>query len=176
MPIRDLNRLTAQLGSISKDCPIQEKWLLAPSRRIGFQWLDAVTLAGQPMLNVRVKTVQHAALDLAMPELDHLGKTYVGGIRAELLVQTIFANVQEAGRGYFTVLDASPGLMKALLSTIRDVRLSGIKAADLKPEAFEVKIKGLETKEILGQYEEALQAASLADYADVLRIAAARVQ
>ncbi len=176
MPIRDLNRLTAQLGSISEDFPIQEKWLLAPSRRIGFQWLDAVTLAGQPVLNVRVKTVQHAALDLAMPELERLGKTYVEGIRAELLVQRIFVNVQEAGRGYFTVLDASPGLMKALLSTIRDLRLSGIKAADLKLEAFEVKVKGLETKEILGQYEEALQASSLADYADVLRIAAARVQ
>ena len=149
--------------------------MLAPSRRIGFQWLDAVTLAGQPVLNVRVKTLQHAALDLAMPELERLGKTYLGGIRAELIVQSIFVKLKEAGQGYFTVLEPSPGLTKALLSTIRDMRLSGMKAADLKPEAFEVKAKGLETKEILGRYEQELENARLVDYADVLLIAAARV-
>jgi len=171
MTTRNLNRFNTELGNICRDNPINEKWLLAPSLRIGFQWLDTVTRAGQSVLNVRVKTLQRAALDLAMPELDQLGRTYLGRLRAELLVSSIFVKLKEAGQGYFTVLEPSPGLIQALLSTIGDIRLSGIKAVDLSPGVFEVQEKGLETKKILGQYEEELEKQRLVDFADVLKVA-----
>jgi RecB family exonuclease len=170
-----LNRLTEQIAGICKEYPVDEKWLLAPSRRIGFQWLDSVTRSGQPVLNVRVKTLQHAAFDLAMSEIERQGKSYLTGVRAELIVQRIFVEIKEAGEGYFTALEPSPGLTNALLSTIRDIRLSGMKAAHLTPDTFEVNSKGLETKEILSRYEQELETARFVDYADVLRIATERL-
>jgi hypothetical protein len=34
------------------------KWLVAQWLRVGHQWLDAVTRAGQPIVNVHVKTIK----------------------------------------------------------------------------------------------------------------------
>ena len=176
MPTRNMNCLNTELGEICQDYWINAKWLLAPSLRIGFQWLNTVTRTGQPLLNVRVKTVDHAAIDLAMPELYQLGRTYLGRLRGELIVSSIFVKLKEAGHGYFTVLEPSPGLFQALLSTIGDLRLSGIKAADLSPDSFEVHEKGLETRKILGHYEEELEKQGLVDFADVLRVASERME
>ncbi len=169
-----MNPLITELANICRDYPVNTKWLLAPSLRIGFQWLDAVTRSGQPVLNVRVKTLQHAALDLVMPELRQQGLTYLGRLRTELLVSSIFVKLKESGQGYFTVLEPSPGLIQALMSTIGDMRLSGIKATDLSPDAFEVQEKGLETQRILSQYEEELEKQRLVDFAGVLRMASSR--
>ncbi len=159
MPTRHMNLFHTQLAAICKDYMINAKWLIAPSMRIGFQWLDNVTRSGQPVLNVRVKTLHRAALDLAMHELDQIGKTYVGRLRSELLVSSIFSKLKEVGQGYFTALEPSPGLIQAFVSTINDMRLSGLSAIDLQPDIFEVKEKGLETQKILGQYEDGIRKA-----------------
>ncbi|MFH0958901.1 MAG: PD-(D/E)XK nuclease family protein [Pseudomonadota bacterium] len=173
---RNMCLLTNELGKILRDYRINSKWLLAPSLRIGFQWLDTITRAGQPIISVEVKTLRRAALDLAMPELNQLGNTYLGRLRSEALVSSIFVNLKKSGKGYFSALDPSAGLIQALLSTIRDIRLSGISAVDLSPDVFEVREKGLETQKILSQYEEELKRQGLFDYADVLRIAARRLE
>ncbi len=106
-----------------------------------------------------------------MPELDQTGKTYVGRLRSELLVSSIFSKLKEVGQGYFTALEPSPGLIQAFVSTINDMRLSGLRALDLQPDVFEVKEKGLETQQILGQYEEELEKQRLVDFADILEMA-----
>ena len=171
MPARNMNLFDTQLAAICKDYRINAKWLMAPSMRVGFQWLDNVTRSGQPVLNVRIKTLHRSALDLVMPELDQTGKTYVGRLRSELLVSSIFSKLKEVGQGYFTALEPSPGLIQAFVSTINDMRLSGLRALDLQPDVFEVKEKGLETQQILGQYEEELEKQSLVDFADILEMA-----
>ncbi|MCL5123306.1 MAG: PD-(D/E)XK nuclease family protein [Deltaproteobacteria bacterium] len=176
MPARNMNLFDTQLATICNDYRINTKWLISPSMRIGFQWLDNVTRAGQPVLNVRVKTLQRAALELAMHELDQTGKRYLGRLRSELLVSSIFMKLKGLGQGYFTALEPSRGIIQAFVSTINDIRLSGIKAADLQPEVFEVEEKGLETQKILVQYEEELEKQDLVDFSDVLRIAIKRIE
>ena len=57
------------------------------------------------------------------------------------------------------------------MSTINDMRLSGLRALDLHTDVFEVKEKGLETQQILGQYEEELEKQRLVDFADILEMA-----
>lgn len=171
MPARNMNLFDTQLAAICKDYRINPKWLIAPSMRVGFQWLDNVTRSGQPVLNVRVKTLHRAALDLAMHELDQTGKTYIGRLRTELLVSSIFSKLKEVGQGYFTALEPSRGLIQAFMSTINDMRLSGLKAADLDPDVFEVENKGQEIRKILLQYEKDLETHRLVDFADILEIA-----
>ena len=171
MPALNMNRFNTELANICKNYRINEKWLLAPSLRIGFQWLDTVTRSGQSVLNVRVKTLHRAAIDMVTHELNQSGRIYLSRLRAELLVSSIFSKLKEVGRGYFTALEPSPGLIQAFVSTINDMRLSGIKAVDLSHDVFEVKEKALETQKILGQYEEELEKQRRVDFADILEMA-----
>ncbi len=171
MPARNMNLFNTELANICKNYRINEKWLLAPSLRIGFQWLDNITRTGQTVLNVRVKTLHRAALDLATHELNQSCRIYLSQLRAELLVSSIFSKLKEVGQGYFTALEPSPGLIQAFVSNIIDMRLSGIKAVDLSHDVFEVKEKALETQKILGQYEEALEKQRRVDFADILEMA-----
>ena len=171
MPTRNMNLFNTQLGDICKDYKINSKWLISPSMRVGFQWLDNVTRKGQTVLNVRVKTLHRAAFDLAMYELDQTGKTFIGRLRSELLFSSIFSKLKEVGQGYFTALEPSPGLIQAFVSTISDMRLAGLRALDLQPDVFEVKEKGMETQKILGQYEEELEKQRFVDFADILKMA-----
>ena len=106
MPALNMNLFNTELAEHLQELPDQRKWLMAPSLRIGFQWLDTVTRSGQPVLNVRVKTLHRAAIDMVTPELDQTGKTYLGRLRAELLVSSIFSKLKEVGQGYFTALGA----------------------------------------------------------------------
>ena len=64
-----MNTFIAALAGLCASRPLDEKRLVAPSRRVGNQWLDAAARAGRPMLNVRVETLRSLAVDLAAPAL-----------------------------------------------------------------------------------------------------------
>ena len=117
-----INRLTEGLGDLCAERVLAEKWLLAPSLRAGFQWLDAVTRAGRPVVNARVKTLPGMALELAAPEMERRGLSLVGGMRAELLTDGILARMREEG-GYLARLEASAGWSARPPPTLRELRL-----------------------------------------------------
>jgi RecB family exonuclease len=169
---RDLNRLTLTLRDICRDKVLEEKWLLAPSLRVGFQWLDSVARSGQPVLNARVKTLRQMVLDLASGEMARKGLTFLGGVGGEVLVDRVFGRLRAAGRGYATGLEPSPGLTRTLVQAIRDLRLAGLRSPNVKAGAFEVKIKGEEIKQLLLEFEKALESKRVVDDAELLRMAA----
>jgi len=153
----DLNRLTGTLRDVCKDHILNEKWLLAPSKRVGFQWLDRVVRSEQPVLNVRVKTLRHMALELASPEMDRQGVSFLHGVREEVVVDRIFSRLKASGSGYLAGLDPSPGLLRAINGAVRDLRVTGLSAQRLRPRAFEVTTKGLEIQALLTDYEKVLK-------------------
>ena len=169
-----INRLAESIKGFCAAHVLEEKWLLAPSLRIGFQWLDAVTRSGQPVLNARVKTITGLALEIAAPEMERRDLSMLRGVRAELLVDGLLARLREKG-GYLARLDGSPGLVRAAAATLRDLRLSGLAAAELSPRLFEVTSKGREIISLLSAYEEELSSRRLIDLAGVLRLAAQRL-
>jgi len=57
-----LNQLVREIRSFCASHMLEEKWLLAPSRRVGQQWLDTVVRSGQPVLNVHVESPETLAL------------------------------------------------------------------------------------------------------------------
>lgn len=64
-----MSLLIQWLARICREHLLDEKWLIAPSLRVGHQWVDAVVRNGQPAVNVRISTIKGFALDLAASEM-----------------------------------------------------------------------------------------------------------
>ncbi len=175
MSKREANRLVRGIRDLCSQHVLEEKWLLAPSRRVGMQWLDAVTLSGLPVLNVRVKTFTSTALELAAPEMERLGLSFAGGMRIEIMVDELLQRLLGKG-SYLERVEASPGLARVAAASLRDLRLAGVAAKTLSPDLFEVPAKGREIADLLSAYEDELSARRLADLAAVLRLAANRLR
>jgi PD-(D/E)XK nuclease superfamily len=170
-----INRLAESISELCTAHLYEEKWLLAPSLRAGFQWLDTVTRSGRPVINARIKTVAAMALELAAPEMQRQGLSLLRGMRSELLVDGVLARLR-AGGGYLARLEASPGLVRAAVSTLGALRRCGLAVGDLSPRLFEVAAKGRELISMLAAYEEELASRDLIDLAGVMRLAARRLQ
>lgn len=172
MAERELNRLAGELRDFCGRRQLEEKWLLAPSRRIGFQWMDSVARSGRPLLNLRVKTIASMTLELASPLLEKRGLSLVRGPGLEVLVDRVVARLPGEGYGYLSRLEAGPSLVLAVGATLRDMRLAGLSCGELEAGSFEVPAKGRELALLLQVYEDELRRGCLVDYADALRAAA----
>jgi len=175
------SRFIENLREICRLRILDEKWLLAPSLRVGYQWVDQVARSGQPALNVRVKTTRQMALELAAAEMDRLGVSLIGRAEQEVLVGRLLLQVQAArgheARGYLPrVEEAGLGLVRIVLASLMDLRLAGKAAEDLPPDAFEAGEKGVELRLLLKEYERHLERRGLFDFADVFRTAAYRLE
>ena len=172
----NLNRLTCSLRDLCNAHVLEEKWLIAPSWHVGFQWLGVVARSGQPVLNVRVKRLRDMAMDLASKEIASKSLRVIQPVQAEVMVSRIFGELKESEGGYLSGLDPSPGLTRTLYRTVCDLRLAGLTARSLSKEAFEVQRKGLEIRNILKAYEALLKRERFVDYADLLRMAKAELR
>jgi len=172
----ELNLFVMALGEVCQDRVVDEKWVMAPSLRVGFQWLDRITRSGVPVVNARAKTLPNLALELASPEMARQGLTYLSGVRAEVLIDRIFAELKNKGEVYLTRLAQTPGLIQSIAGTIRDLRLAGLSLKELDPESFEVADKGGEIRAMLAEFEKLMKAEKLIDYADALELAVERIR
>lgn len=150
--------------------PLREKWLIAPTNRIGFQWLDRVARLGQPVLNTRVKTVRALALEIASPLMDKRGLTFVNAERARFIVAGLLWRSMDAEGSYFGGLEKSWKLVQIIYRALADMRGAGLASRSLELSSFEVEGKGRELTRLLGGYEEALAEGHLIDYASVLEL------
>ncbi|HEY5502080.1 MAG TPA: PD-(D/E)XK nuclease family protein [Candidatus Anoxymicrobiaceae bacterium] len=176
-----LNRLTGQIADICRapEELFKEKWLLAPTRRIGYQWLDSVALSGCSPFNFHVKTSRSLALELATPVMKDRGLSLLGPVQNEVLISRVLGDLRKpVGDGYLLGLPPGPGLNSVLSGAIRDLRLAGLAARDLTPHDFHGKgssrslaTKARELISILECYEVELAAGGLVDYAGALLLA-----
>jgi len=174
MAISELNRLASSLQELCAQHPIEEKWLIAPSRRIGQQWLDAVARSGQSVLNARIKTIASMAVDLASPEMERTGVSFLQSVEAEILLFGIMASLGD--NGYLGKLSLTRGLVRAVLASLQDLRLEGIEAQELTPACFESNTKGNSMIRLLSLYQDELTSRHLADAAGVFKMAAAALR
>ena len=156
-----MNRLTQAIANVANEHLLEEKWLLAPSLRVGHQWLDAVARSGQPLVNFHVKTLVSMGVDLAAPTMATRGVTLASPRGTGLLVD----------RG----IELNSSLSETVLQSINAVRLAGLAPEVLTSDRFEVDEKGKDFAAILAAYLDLLQSERLVDYANVLRMAATRL-
>jgi hypothetical protein len=165
-----LNKFASQLREVCLSHPLAEKWVVAPSRRIGYQWLDEIARSGANILNARVKTMESLAMDLAEAEMARAGLRRLGPIEAEIIVFRVIAGL---GDGYFGGLSPTRKLAAAVLRTLEDLRLAGLVSTQLSPDSFESDRKGKSLIRLLSLYEAELALRNLCDGAAVFRTAAA---
>lgn len=170
-----MNRLATELARICRERLLDEKWLIAPSLRVGHQWLDIVTLAGGPLLNARIKTLKGLALDLAGPEMARQGVSLITATGSLVFVDRILNRLPESSSGYLSSLPPSPTLSKTVCSTIDALRLAGLSEADLRPQCFEAPEKSEDLAFALTEYLRVLGEKSLIDYAAALSLATERL-
>lgn len=169
-----LNRFCSGLRDLVAARRGKALWLLAPSARAGYQWLDALALSGTPVGNARVMTLRHMATDLASPVMAARGVTLLAGWREYVLVDRAFAALRSAGASYFKTVTPSRRLIDSLKATLRDLRLAGLTADTLSDDSFESPAKARDIRFLLETYERDLAASDRIDYADVLRLATER--
>jgi PD-(D/E)XK nuclease superfamily len=163
-----LNRLGSSIRDLCLSRPLSEKWIIAPSRRVGYQWLDAVARSGCAVLNARVNTLESLAMELAGKEMQASGARRIGSIEAEIMMSAVIADLDD---NYLAGLSPSRKLTSAVLRTLEDLRLAGLASADLSADLFESIRKGKAIIRLLSLYESALASGQLVDASDVFRLA-----
>ena len=170
------NRLSRALSSVCEEFPLAEKWLIAPSHRVGDQWIETVVASGRPVVNVRVWTLKALALHLAGPllakkALENLPPS-VGPIVADLVWSR---SAKRRAGSYLSGLEPGWGFAQTLYRTINDLRLAGVEPDGIDTDRFEVEAKGADIKTVLAQWNLFLGELSFADDAQVLSLARSRL-
>ena len=171
-----MNRITQSISKICRDQLLTEKWLLAPSLRVGYQWLDQVARQGQPVVNVHVKTMTSMALELVGPILASHSLTLVSPRAAVLLVDRVVRQLWQSGLKYLGATQPSAGLAETVLSSINAIRLAGLSEEDLNRSCFEVSRKGDDLEQLLTHYLKLLEQEKLVDYAWALQEAIGQLE
>ncbi|MBN1289673.1 MAG: PD-(D/E)XK nuclease family protein [Actinobacteria bacterium] len=171
MPGPHADNFIKRLATLLEDEPLREKWLVAPSIRVGYQWLDRVARSGQPVFNTRIKTIPALVLEIARPLLEKRGGDYIGPEPAKFIVAGLLESVMEEEGSYFGKLERSWKLIQVIQRAISDMRLAGLSSHDLKSAPFEVESKGRELSRLLEGYEQKLDEGGYADYAGALGLA-----
>ncbi|MCE5273308.1 PD-(D/E)XK nuclease family protein [bacterium] len=169
-------RLTETLSELCRTHPLTEKWLLAPSRRVGYQWLDRLAADGTPAINMRVRTLRFMAFELAAPRLAGLGLGFLSRSVGTFLVGVLFERLRGRGSGYLLAQPAGEGLFDTLLGALTDLRLAGLSPEALAPRRFEDPGKAEDLRLLLTEYLRELERRRLTDYAGLLELASARLQ
>lgn len=170
-----MNRLARELSRLCQEHILEEKWLIAPSLRVGHQWLDIVTLAAGPVLNVRIKTLKGLALDLAGPKMAESGFSLITATGSLILIDRILNQLRSSYSGYLSSLPPSPTLSRTVCSAIDAIRLANLNANDLHPQCFEAPEKSKDLAFILTEYLQILGEKRLIDYATALSMAKDRL-
>ena len=171
-----MNTFIAALADLCAAHPLAEKRLVAPSRRVGNQWLDAAARAGRPVLNARVETLRSLAGELADPALT-AGGLAVAPRRAEHLLvdRAVRALLRDGKLAYLHRARQGAGLAATVLTCLAELRQEGVPAERLQSGALEDRAKSADLRLLAAEYGRLLAAEGLADYARVLELAAARL-
>ncbi|MBM3300446.1 MAG: hypothetical protein FJY85_10865, partial [Deltaproteobacteria bacterium] len=133
-----MNRLIGELARVCGNYLLQEKWLIAPSLRVGHQWVDCVTLAGAAVVNLRLKTLKRTALDLAGPEMARRGLALVSRLGITVVVAEILQRLGSDPQTYFATVRPGPTLTRSMAGAVEALRLAGLAETGIDTGCFEV--------------------------------------
>ena len=144
-PTAAMNVLIRHLAEACAEHLLDEKWLIASSRRVAHQWLDQVTRGGGPVVNARVKTTRSLALEVLADELAD-GSLRVANPAVRRLIVAEAWDRSMPANGYLAKADRSARLLALAERAILDLRQAGLGPAQLRSEHFEHAGKGRELR------------------------------
>ncbi|MBI5725322.1 MAG: PD-(D/E)XK nuclease family protein [Planctomycetes bacterium] len=166
------NKLIESLAGVCRRNVLGQKWLIAPSLRVGWQWLETAAFCGTAVVNVSVKTVRSLAAELAGPAISAAGATMIDPLRGAMIVADEWQTLQAGGKlAFLGRLEPSLELFGRLWGSMLDLRLAGLDGEHLPAGRFEVSAKGADVAVLLRRYERRLAEDKLADDADIFSAA-----
>ena len=176
----------AQLAGLCREQPARAKWVFVPTHAVGYALGDRLAREGTDWVNLRFVTPLEVAIRMAGPFLvergidpseETLGPALVmrllldltGGARGpDQATSTLPGGAPDAGgAGYFRPMAEHTPLAAALWSTLRELRLAGLRAIDVPREAFVSAEKHAELVALVLAYERFLERHRIADMAAV---------
>jgi RecB family exonuclease len=163
-----------QLASLCQQHVTRAKWVFVPSHALGRTLGERIALNGTNWLNLRFVTPTEIALRMGAPFLVERGIDPSEEGLGPALMMRLMLDLPLQG-GYFRSLADHPTLAQALWSTIRELRMAGVKATDLKAGAFTSAEKYRELRALLAAYEQFLASNNRGDMAVVYEEALAHL-
>jgi hypothetical protein len=161
-----------QLKALCASHPTRAKWVFVPSHAIGRTIGDRLALGGTDWANLRFVTPLDVALRMGAPFLVERGiDPSEEGLGPALMMRLLLALPEQGG--YFRPLADQPRMAAALWSTLRELRMAGIRASDLTPDAFVSAEKHAELAALVAGYESHLASTRKGDAATVFEEALA---
>src|SRR5215207_2016055 len=138
-----MDLFVGQLSALCREQVIRVKWVFVPSHAIGRTIGERIALEGTSWLNLRFVTPLDTALRMGAPFLVERGIDPSEEGLGPALIMRLLLDLPEAG-GYFRPLADQPTMAEALWATIRELRMAGVAAEALAPDAFESPAKHAE--------------------------------
>ena len=161
-----MEAFSAQLIELCAASPTRAKWVFVPTHAIGRTIGDALVLAGTNWANLRFVTPMDVALRMGAPFLVERGiDPSEEGLGPALMMRLLLALPEQGG--YFRPLAEQPQMAIAIWTTVRELRLAGVRAADLPAAGFSSREKFEELKTLLASYEQFLADTRRGDAATV---------
>ena len=117
----------AQLTELCRAHPTRAKWVFVPAHAIGRTLGDRLVLAGTDWANLRFVTPFEIALRMGAPFLVERGIDPSEEGLGPALIMRLLLDLPEEG-GYFRPLASQPSMAAALWTTIRELRMAGVRA------------------------------------------------
>jgi hypothetical protein len=153
-----------QLNRLCIAYPTRAKWVLVPTHAIGRTLGERIALEGTNWLNLRFVTPLDIALRMGAPFLVERGiDPSEEGLGPALMMRLLLDLPLEGG--YFRPLADHPTMAQALWTTVRELRMAGVRPEALKPEVFSSWIKHTELVALLSAYEHFLNQHNRSDLA-----------
>lgn len=153
-----------------KDCcrrfPTRSKWVFVPTHAVGHTLGERLVFEGTNWLNLRFVTPLDIALRMGAPFLVERGIAPSEEELGPALMMRLMLDLPAQG-GYFRPLAGHPTLAQALWSTVRELRMAGLSAKELKGDAFSSLVKHAELVALMGRYQAFLVERNRADMATV---------
>src|SRR5579871_1814962 len=124
----------AQLKRLCAEHPTRAKWVFAPGHAAGRTIGDRLVLDGVTWANLRFVTPLDIALRMGAPFLVERGvNPSEEGLGPALVMRLLLQLPDEMT--YFRPLADQPQMAMALWATLRELRMAGVRAADLPADA-----------------------------------------
>src|ERR1700741_3129341 len=141
-----------QLKTVSRTFRTRSKWVFVPTHAIGRTVGDRLALEGIDWANLRFVTPLDIALRMGAPFLVERGIDPSEEELGPALIMRLLLDLQLDG-GYFRPLADHPTLAQALWATVRELRMAGVGAQQIQPNAFVSAAKHSEVAALLSDYE-----------------------
>ena len=161
-----MDPFVAQLARLCSAHRTRAKWVFVPTHALGRTLGDRLVLEGTDWANLRFVTPLDIALRMGAPFLVERGiDPSEEGLGAALIMRLLLDLPEEGG--YFRPLADQPTMAQALWTTVRELRMAGVRAQQISPEAFVSPAKHKELRALLTAYETFLSVEKRGDMATV---------